>query len=64
MEASQITTKQERRFQVYRTTYSFADMLEANESDTEFCKWLNLAEIGDVFEDGEGCTRVSDGSAA
>lgn len=35
-------------------------MLDANAHDEHFCKWLRIAEIGDVFEDGEGCTRVAD----
>lgn len=47
-----------RSFKVGRLTYSYRAALQSNTEDAEFCKWLEAAEVGDVFAAGEGCTRI------
>lgn len=46
-------------FIVDKAVFTFGEMLEANESDPEFCAWLASAEVGGIFADGEGCERTA-----
>lgn len=48
----------ERRYVVDGQSYSYEKMLEANEHDDDFCAWLRVADVGDVFANGAGCRRT------
>ena len=48
-----------RTFRAGRFKYSYRAMVDENAGDAEFCKWIQNAEVGDVFVGGEGCTRIN-----
>ncbi len=36
-------------------TFSYADMVTANEHDAGVCAWLEHAMVGDIYHAGMGC---------
>ncbi len=49
-----------RRYSVGGQTYTYEAMEFANVDDEGFLAWLRTAEVGDIFADGECCTRLAD----
>jgi hypothetical protein len=46
------------KFLVEGELYTLADMLQDNDSDTDFCDWLVSANVGDRYPSVVSCERV------
>ncbi len=51
-------------FTVDGIEYTLAQMIAANEDDSELCEWLRSARPGDYFPNGTGCECTAAPEAA
>jgi hypothetical protein len=47
--------KMGKQFLCNGVTFSYADMVTANEHDAGVCAWLEHAMVGDIYHAGMGC---------